>query len=67
MNEEKLRFGSRQQKLKVLRINQDEIINVESILVEVEKLDKFWRLIKFLISLINEIRSLIEELISLRT
>jgi hypothetical protein len=67
MNEEKLRFGSRQQKLKVLRINQDEIIKLESILVEVEKLDKFWRLIKFLISLINEIRSLIEELISLRT
>jgi hypothetical protein len=67
MNEEKLRFGSRQQKLKVLRINQDEIIKLESILVEVEKLDKFWRLIKFLINLINEIRSLIEELISLRT
>jgi len=67
MNEEKLRFGSRQQKLKFLRINQDEIIKLESILVEVEKLDKFWRLIKFLISLINEIRSLIEELISLRT
>jgi hypothetical protein len=67
MNEEKLRFGSRQQKLKVLRINQDEIIKLESILVEVEKLDKFWSLIKLLISLINEIRSLIEELISLRT
>jgi hypothetical protein len=28
MNEEKLRFGSRQQKLKVLRINQDEIIKL---------------------------------------
>jgi len=38
-----------------------------SILVEVEKLDKFGSLIKLLISLVNEIRSLIKELIGLRT
>jgi hypothetical protein len=44
-----------------------KLSNWESILVEVEKLDKFGGLIKLLISLINEIRSLIEELISLRT
>jgi hypothetical protein len=67
MNEEKLRFESRQQKLKVSRINQNKIIKLMSILVEVEKLDKFGSLIKLLISLVNEIRSLIKELISLRT
>jgi hypothetical protein len=67
MNEEKLRFESRQQKLKVSRINQNKIIKLMSILVEVEKLDKFGSLIKLLISLVNEIRSLIKELIGLRT
>jgi len=34
MNEEKLRFGPRQHKLKVLRINQVEIINLGVILVK---------------------------------
>jgi hypothetical protein len=34
MNEEKLRFGLRQHKLEVLRINQGEIINLGVILVK---------------------------------
>jgi hypothetical protein len=44
-----------------------KLSNWESILVEVEKLDKFGGLIKLLISLINEIMNFFEELISLKT
>jgi len=46
---------------------EDEIIKFESQLVRNWRINKFGNLIKIWIILINEIKSLIEELMSLRT